>query len=159
MPILFFMPNMDYRKRELPTNRGGTCGGDTMRTRVYYADTDAGGVVYYANYLRWLEMARADWLEQSGVSLIEYVRRGVIFAVRRVEIDYLASAALGDELEVTVEPSQVRRVRFSLRQDVLRVPESQKIASAQVVIACLTPEGKPRGIPQQLAEEMGRRIG
>ena len=59
-----------------------------MKTKVYYADTDAGGVVYYANYLRWLEMARADWLEESGVSLAEYVRQGTVFAVVRVEIDY-----------------------------------------------------------------------
>ena len=75
-----------------------------MRTKVYYADTDAGGVVYYANYLRWLEMARSDWLEQSGVSVAEYVEQGVVFAVRRVEIDYHNSAVLGDEVEVTVEP-------------------------------------------------------
>ena len=77
-----------------------------MRTKVYYADTDAGGVVYYGNYMRWLEMARADWLERWGVSLADYVEQGVLFAVRRVEIDYLTSAVLGDEVEVTVETGQ-----------------------------------------------------
>jgi len=129
-----------------------------MRTRVYYADTDAGGVVYYANYLRWLEMARADWLEQWGVSLIDYVRRGVVFAVRRVEIDYLASAMLGDALRVTVEPLEVQRVRFALRQEVLREADGQKITSARVILACLTSQGRPQRIPPQLAEEMARGI-
>lgn len=130
-----------------------------MKTKVYYADTDAAGVVYYANYLRWLEMARADWLEEWGVSLAEYLQRGVIFAVRRVEIDYLAAAMLGDEVKVTVAPEEVRRVRFVLRQDVWRLStddEPAKVASARVTLACLTSEGKICPVPTRLAEEMSR---
>ncbi len=129
-----------------------------MRTHVYYADTDAGGVVYYANYLRWLEMARADWLADSGVSMVDYVAQGVLFAVGRVEIDYHVSAVLGDEVEVTVEPDTVRRVRFVLRQDVIRVSDGVKLVSAKVTIVCLTPEGKITAIPKQLVEAMSKKI-
>ena len=71
-----------------------------MKTRVYYADTDAGGVVYYANYLRWLEMARFEYLERLGQSVTEYARQGYAFAVAHLEIDYLAPAVLGEEIEV-----------------------------------------------------------
>ncbi len=129
-----------------------------VRTKVYYADTDAGGVVYYANYLRWLEMARSDWLEQSGISVAEYVEQGVLFAVVRVEIDYHTSAVLGDEVEVTVEPERVRRVRFVLRQNVVRVSDGAKLVSAKVTLACLTPAGKITSVPPQLAQEMSQQI-
>lgn len=125
-----------------------------LRTRVYYADTDAGGVVYYANYLRWLEMARADWLEAWGVSLADFVRQGVLFAVRRVEIDYLASAVLGDEVKITVEPEEIRRVRFVLRQDVIRTRDSEPLARAKVTLACVTPDGRITKVPPRLAAEM-----
>ncbi len=129
-----------------------------MRTKVYYADTDAGGVVYYANYLRWLEMARSDWLEQTGISVADYVAQGVLFAVVRVEIDYHVSAVLGDEVEITVVPEKLRRVRFTLRQDVLRCHDRAKLASALVTVACLTPTGKPAALPDALAEEMTRQL-
>jgi len=83
-----------------------------VKTKVYYADTDAGGVVYYANYLRWLEMARCDWLESMGTSAVEFARQGDIFAVANLEIAYRQPAVLGDEIRVTVTPVKVRHVRF-----------------------------------------------
>ena len=129
-----------------------------MRTKVYYADTDAGGVVYYANYLRWLEMARSDWLEQAGTSVADYAQQGVLFAVARVEIDYHVSAVLGDEVEVTVDPEQVRRVRFVLSQHVVRVRDRAKLAAAQVTVVCLTPEGKITTLPPALAQAMSRQL-
>ena len=127
-----------------------------MRAKVYYADTDAGGVVYYANYLRWLEMARSDWLEQTGTSVAEFVRQGILFAVVRVEIDYHLPAVLGDEVEITVEPDQVRRVRFTLRQNVYRCSDAAKLVSAKITVACLTPEGKISSVPQELRRELSR---
>lgn len=129
-----------------------------MKTKVYYADTDAGGVVYYANYLRWLEMARSDWLEETGTSVADFVERGVVFAVVRVEIDYHVPAVLGNEVEITVVPQQLRRVRFTLRQDVMRCGDGTKLASASVTVACLTPAGKLTAIPTELAQEMSRQL-
>jgi len=125
-----------------------------VKAKVYYADTDAGGVVYYAHYLRWLEMARCDWLEQDGVSVADFARQGVLFAVVRVEIDYHVPAVLGDEIDVTVEPDQMRRVRFTLRQNVFRCADATKLVSAKVTIACLTPEGKVRPVPEALYRKL-----
>ena len=133
-------------------------GENTVRTKVYYADTDAGGVVYYANYLRWMEMARADWLETSGVSMADYAEQGVIFTIARVEIDYRAPARLGEEVEVTVEPEEIRRVRFVLHQDVIRVSDGVKLASASITVVCLTPQGRVISVPPRLAEDISRRI-
>ncbi len=125
-----------------------------MKTKVYYADTDAGGVVYYANYLRWMEMARADWLEQSGTPLRDYVAQGVIFAVVRAEVDYHRPAVLGDEVEVTVEPVLLRRVRFTLAQNVYRCADGTKLASGKITVACLTPDGRPTAVPDNLVAHL-----
>jgi acyl-CoA thioester hydrolase len=123
-----------------------------VKTRVYYADTDAGGVVYYANYLRWFEMARADWLAQLGTPVTSYVEQGVLFAVVRAEIDYHQPAVLGDEVEVTVQPVQLRRVRFTLEQDVFRCADNTKLVSAKITVACLTPDGRVTAVPPGLAD-------
>ncbi|MHB8861706.1 MAG: acyl-CoA thioesterase [Pirellulaceae bacterium] len=129
-----------------------------MKTKVYYADTDAGGVVYYANYLRWLEMARADWLEELGTPIKSYVEQGFVFAVVRAEVDYHKAAVLGDEVEVTVRPAQLRRVRFMLCQDVYRCPDNAKLVSAQITVACLTRDGRPTAVPPRLADELSKRL-
>lgn len=129
-----------------------------MKTKVYYADTDAAGVVYYGNYLRWLEMARSDWLDQWGVPLADYANQGVLFSVVRVEIDYLSPAVLGDDVEITVVPQRVRRVRFLLRQDVIRVSDRRTLATANVTLACLAPEGRAVPVPPRLAEVMSEKL-
>ena len=129
-----------------------------MKTKVYYADTDAGGVVYYANYLRWFEMARADWLEQLGTPVKSFVEQGIVFAVVRAEIDYHKPAVLGDEVEVTVQPAQLRRVRFTLKQDVYRCADGVKLVSAQITVACLTPAGRLTAVPSGLADELSKGL-
>ena len=129
-----------------------------MKTRAYYADTDAGGVVYYANYLRWLEMARYEFLEQFGTPLTEYVRQGCIFAVARLEIDYLTPTVLGDEVEVETQVERVRRVRFMLKQNVKRCADGQDLAKARLTLACLSPQGKLTALPDDLAEAMQRLV-
>ena len=101
-----------------------------VRARVYYADTDAGGVVYYANYLRWLEMARFELFESYGLSMAEYARQGIHFAVVHLEIDYRGSAVLGDELQVDAGVTQVRRVRFSLTNCVVRWADNRQLVTA-----------------------------
>jgi tol-pal system-associated acyl-CoA thioesterase len=129
-----------------------------VKTRAYYADTDAGGVVYYANYLRWLEMARYEYLEQFGVPLTEYVRQGYIFAVARLEIDYLTPTRLGDQVEIETQVERVRRVRFILRQKIKRCADDQDLAKAMLTLACLTPEGKLSALPDDLADALQRLV-
>ena len=88
--------------------------------RVYYEDTDAAGVVYYANYLRFLERARTEWLASLGISLTGLEdEHGVVFVVHRLEIEYRRPARLYDPLEVTVQPIEIGKTRLVAAQDVL----------------------------------------
>lgn len=129
-----------------------------MIVKVYYADTDAGGVVYYANYLRWFEMDRSELLERLDVPVAEYAQRGFLFAVARLEIDYLRPAVLGDELEIQTLVERVRHVRFYLSQHVIRRADGEKLASARLTLACLSPEGKISALPEQLAAALTGQI-
>lgn len=129
-----------------------------MKTKVYYADTDAGGVVYYANYLRWMEMARSELVEGLTISVADYARRGIIFAVIRVEIDYRAPAVLGDEVEIKTVVERVRRVRFGVKQQVVRCPEGTELALANITLACVDPQAKAIAIPEELAAKLGQHV-
>lgn len=122
--------------------------------RVYYEDTDAAGVVYYANYLRYLERARTEWLSALGLELAALEReRGIAFAVHHVDIRYHRPARLGDRLEVTVEPVELGRARLVARQEVRRGGEL--LVEARVTLACLDQAGwRPARIPPELALRM-----
>jgi acyl-CoA thioester hydrolase len=116
--------------------------------RVYYEDTDAAGVVYYANYLKFLERARTEWLAAAGVALIALEREhNAVFVVHRLEIDYHRAARLGDSLTVSLEPVERSRVRLVAAQNIARGDEP--IANARVVLACLDPRTwRPVAIPE-----------
>ncbi|WP_370869633.1 tol-pal system-associated acyl-CoA thioesterase [Rhodoferax sp.] len=103
---------------------------------MYWEDTDAGGVVYYANYLKFMERARSEWLRALGFE--QDVLRdevGVVFVVRRVEIDYLSPARFNDQLDVSVSLHQVGRASLSVQQVLGRGPT--RLVSAQVTLACV----------------------
>jgi len=123
----------------------------TLPVRVYYEDTDAAGVVYYANYLKFIERARTEYLAAIGHPLAELERRhGIVFVVRRVEVDFLAPARLFDALDVTFEPERVRRAGLCARQEVRR--GGHPLARARVDLACLDAASwKPARIPIDLA--------
>ena len=126
--------------------------------RVYYEDTDAAGVVYYANYLRYLERARTEWLAAAGVTVhaleIEY---NVVFVVHRLEIDYRRPARLGDSLTVSLAPVERTRVRLVVAQDILR--NDELLSSARVSLACLDKRTwRPVVIPECIPGH-ARRIG
>ena len=122
--------------------------------RVYYEDTDAGGVVYYANYLRFMERARTEWLEALGFPLAPFERaHGVVFVVHRVEIDFLRPARLNDTLEVTVEVLDRGAARLVLRQAIRK--DDQLVTDARVTLACVDVEAlRPRRIPDTLAASL-----
>src|SRR6056297_3951403 len=92
----------------------------TFPIRVYYEDTDMAGIVYYANYLRYIERARSDWVRGLGIDQNRMKDDGIVFAVRRVEADYLAPARLDDELIVATETMQVTAARLVMDQKVWR---------------------------------------
>jgi len=91
-----------------------------LPVRVYYEDTDMAGIVYYANYLRYIERARSDWVRDLGIDQNRMKDEGLVFAVRRVEADYLAPARLDDELIVETETVQATAARLVLDQKVWR---------------------------------------
>jgi len=125
-----------------------------VQIKVYYGDTDAGGVVYYANYLRWLEAARMEFVDDLGLSVVEYAKDGVIFAVARIEVDYRIPARLGDIVEVVTSVERVRRVRFTVRQQVLRASDSEEMVDSTVTLACVDPQGKLQALPDLLADSL-----
>jgi acyl-CoA thioester hydrolase len=125
--------------------------------RVYYEDTDAAGVAYYASYLRFMERARTEWLGALGFELAALEREhGVAFAVHHVDIRYHQPALLGDRLEVTVSLQQHGRARIILEQDVRRAGDV--LTEARVTLACLDrTHWRPARVPAPLAARLENR--
>jgi acyl-CoA thioester hydrolase len=122
--------------------------------RVYYEDTDLAGIVYYANYLRFIERARSEWVRGLGIDQVALkAGEGIVFAVRRVEADYLAPARFDDWLEVTTAPEAATAARLTLRQEVWRGAE--RLFAARVVLVCLTAAGRPARLPSVLRAALG----
>ena len=114
--------------------------------RVYFEDTDAAGIVYYANYLKFAERARTDMLRDLGVSHAEMMKRdGLVLVVRRCEIDYLKPAKLDDLLTVETDAAKIGGASIDLRQRVLR--GNDVLADLKVLVVCIGPDGRPARIP------------
>jgi acyl-CoA thioester hydrolase len=123
--------------------------------RVYYEDTDTGGIVYYANYLKFFERARTEWLRSFGLNQDKLAQKeGLIFVVRRASLDFVRPARLDDMLEVTVEPLKLARVYvLQLAQEARR--GAQVLARAEIQVACLNLRSfKPVAIPQFLRDKL-----
>ena len=116
--------------------------------RVYYEDTDLAGIVYYANYLKFIERGRTEWVRALGVDQRALKAAGLVFAVRRIEADYLRPARFDDELVVQTAVQSVTGARIVVQQDVLRGDE--RLFAAQVVLVCLTDSGQPARLPPDL---------
>jgi len=118
----------------------------SIKVKVYYEDTDAGGVVYYANYLRYLERARMEFLYEKGIDVIDYHQRGIFFVVTNLEIAYKKSARLGDVLTVTTEVTELRKASLRLKNQIFRGEEL--IVEAFITLACLE-NGRLRRLPEE----------
>jgi acyl-CoA thioester hydrolase len=121
--------------------------------RVYYEDTDLAGIVYYANYLKFIERARSEWVRELGIDQAELrAREGIVFAVRRVEADYLRPARFDDLLTVETRPEAATPARLVLRQDILRGEEP--VFAARVTLVCLGQSGRPARFPADLRRQL-----
>ncbi len=121
--------------------------------KVYWEDTDAGGIVYYANYLKFIERARSDLVRRAGLNQVTLLRDdGVIFAVRRCVIDYLASAKLDDDLDVVTEVTKVGGASVNMVQSVCR--GDLELVRALVRIGCVDRSGRPVRMPAQARAAM-----
>lgn len=117
--------------------------------RVYYEDTDMGGIVYYANYLRYIERARSDWVRSLGVDQNAMREKdGVVFVVRRVEADYLKPAKFDDELLVRTVVKVVTGVRLIMSQEVIRGDDL--LFQAEVTVVCVGEGGAPARLPANI---------
>lgn len=117
--------------------------------RVYYEDTDLAGIVYYANYLKFIERGRSEWVRTCGVDQVALkAAQGIVFAVRKVDADYLKPAKFGDDLQVVTELLSLGGARLDLRQEIWRGEE--RIFIAAVTLVCLHEGGHPARIPAEV---------
>lgn len=131
----------------------------SAKYRVYYEDTDAQGIVYYGNYLRYAERARTDFLRQGNHEMNQYElmkSKGIFFVVRKAGIEYLAPGRLDDELRVTAEVIRVGKTSFDMKQEFFN-QRDEKLAEVNVVIVCVINDGdkmKPVRIPEDLMKHL-----
>lgn len=124
--------------------------------RVYWEDTDAGGVVYYANYLNFMERARSEWLRALGFEQTTLIdAHGVLFVVRRAEIDYLRPARYNDQLAITARLAGARPASLEIAQEVRR--DAEVLARGRITLACVEAAAfKPVRIPAHLLAAIGQ---
>ncbi|MCC5959590.1 MAG: tol-pal system-associated acyl-CoA thioesterase [Rhodobacteraceae bacterium] len=129
----------------------------SFRLRVYYEDTDLAGIVYYANYLKFIERARSEWVRDLGIDQTKLkADGGGVFAVRRVVADYRAPARFDDMLDVTTDYLSHSGARLELRQCVLR--DAKLLFEAQVTLVCLADTGRPQPLPARLLACLGENV-
>ncbi|WP_211467517.1 tol-pal system-associated acyl-CoA thioesterase [Collimonas silvisoli] len=126
----------------------------SWRIRVYYEDTDTGGVVFYANYLKFFERARTEWLRAAGVGQRTLEQTdGVMFVVKSTGVDYHAPAKLDDELELTVVVERIGRVAVDFIQQAWRLGEGEPVllATGRISVVCVNAASfRPQAIPKQV---------
>ncbi len=126
------------------------------KVRVYWEDTDAGGVVYHSRYLNFFERARTEWLRSIGIYQAKIASEdNVLFAIRNMDIDFVQAARLDDELDITVHSVNAGGVRMTLSQDVTRCCDRQSVATANMTAVCLTADSfKPTRMPKWIRAEI-----
>ena len=134
--------------------------------RVYIEDTDAGGIVYYANYLKFFERARSEWLRNIGFDQQVLMRGAIRFVVREVNVKYRQPALLDDEIIATVEVAALGKASMTLNQRIVRRSDNQSqlssseqmLAEGSVSIACIDENGRPRVIPKDVAQQISMTV-
>ena len=122
--------------------------------RVYFEDTDSGGIVYYASYLKFMERSRTEWLRDRGIDVEELAQKDrVLFVVRTLDLDYRQPARLSDALQVSVVLERTRLASLELSQEVMR--EEQPLCAGRLRLACLDADTlRPRKIPDTILVEL-----
>jgi acyl-CoA thioester hydrolase len=125
-----------------------------MQVRIYYEDTDAAGVVYHANYLKFFERARTEYFRERGLVVSELAAAGHVFPVVRMEVDFIAPARHDDLLSIVTSPVQSCGSSFSLRQQVYRACDDRLLVNALVKLACVGHDLKARRIPKEVRQSV-----
>ena len=133
--------------------------GFELPIRVYIEDTDAGGIVFHAKYLHYMERARTEWVRSCGVGLRAGLADNISYVVQRLDIHYAVAARLDDELLVTAEPVAFGRVWMDFRQRVMRATDRKLLSDSNVRVACVALDtGRPRRLPENMQELLARNV-
>jgi len=125
-----------------------------MEKRIYYHDTDAGGVVYYGNYLKYLEEARTEYLENKGLSIREAQKKGFLYAVRRCNIVYRSPACYGDIILCDAHLTKITAAQIFFKQNIYHKNDQQLIVEAEVTLVSLNQDFKPTPIPEDIKAQI-----
>ena len=131
----------------------------SIPVRVYYEDTDAGGVVYHANYICYMERARTEFLREHGLSVREMHEMGIIFPVVAIEANYRAPARLDDLLEVKTQIAAMKNSSFVAAQQVVRKEDGKLLVDARVTLACVNTDMRARRLPEEIRELFAKLMG
>ncbi len=125
-----------------------------MNVKVYYEDTDCGGVVYYANYLRYMERARTEYLADRGQSVKKLMDEGTIFMVLRAEIDYRSPARYGDTIKIETWVSDVSRITMVFNHRMREVTSGRLLVECRSKVVFVDTNGKPKRLPEEYVGKM-----
>lgn len=126
-----------------------------MKVKIYYHHTDCGGVVYYANYLNFLEEARTEFFAHQGFSIKELADNGTMFVVARQEVDYKAPAVYGDTLEIITKVGELSAVKMIFEHEIRN--QNEKVTTkAKTTLVCVDSNLKPKAIPEEIRSKFSR---
>jgi tol-pal system-associated acyl-CoA thioesterase len=125
-----------------------------MEKKIYYHDTDAGGVVYYANYLKFLEESRTEFLENKGFSVQAFHERGIFYAVRKCSINYRSPARYGDTIRCDANLVKITAAQLIFTQKIHNIKNEQLLVDAEVSLVCLNQDFRPIPIPEGLKKSL-----
>ena len=125
-----------------------------MEKRIFFHDTDAGGVVYYGNYLKYLEEARTEFLEKRNLSVASFYERGLLYAVSKCSIDYRSPARYGEILICQAKLKEATAVKLVFNQTIHEKKSNRLVAEAEVTLVCLNRDFKPTPIPEDLKRQL-----
>lgn len=130
-----------------------------MLVRVYYENTDAGSVVYHAEYLNFFERARTEYMRERGLSVAELHRRGLIFPVVRADVSFRSPAVLDDLLRIETEPAEIGKTSFTLLQRAVRESDGKLLVEGRITLVCTNERLKACRLPEELLAVLEREIG
>lgn len=124
-----------------------------MKIKIYYHDTDCGGVVYYANYLKYMEEARTEFFAERGIQIKELAEKNVLFVVARQEIDYKSPAFYGDILDVSTRFENIGTAKLEAHHEI-KNQDGRIVCIAKTIMVCVDANIRPRAIPDELRQKL-----
>ena len=132
---------------------------DSIEIRIYYQDTDCGGVVYYGNYLRYFEQGRTHWLEAQGLSVKSFMDEGTLFAVVHAELTYRSPARYGETLSVVTRLTDMRAASFTFAHEIREKTSGRLVVEGSARLATVDTQGKLLKLPRDLRERLTKALG